>query len=218
MKKFLKNFEDAMAAAAFAQAGETETAVEIMEESRASRKREKELRVQDERPQSILERHDAVEEAIVFAQAGEHEYAQKVLEETKKENQKILVVGGEEGFSDKLMDYALNMAGRMNHEIVALNIIPVGKQLFRFLSEKKVTEELQAKPEKGAAIFRAKTETREIAFQHMVKFGGFDRVIKDIHREIRRISFVLTEPDHICDEESCANASIPVFCMAPEEV
>lgn len=216
MKKFLKNFEDSMAAAAFAQAGETETAIKIMKESKASGQEAQPVRVKDERPQSILERHDAVQEAIVFAEAGVHEHAKKVLEKTKKESKKILVVGGDAGFSEKLMDYALSMAGRMNYEIVALNIIPVGKHLFSFLSEKKITEELQAEPEERAAVFQGRAETREIPFQHMVKFGGFDRVIKDIHREIHRISFVLTEPDDICDEESCANASIPVFRMAPE--
>lgn len=217
MRNFLNDFQDTMAAAAMAQEGDHNTAKEIMDESHHFRKMEKAVKVKKERVENMIEQHDRTEEAIVFAQAGEQTVAREILKEAKQVKKKILVVGGEEGFSEKVIDYAVGMAGRMKYEIVALNVIPVGKQFFRFLNEKKMTEEFQEKPEKGAMAFRKASEEHNIAFRHMVKFGGFDRVVKDIHREIHRISFVLTEPDHLCEGASdCKVTSIPVFCMVPE--
>ncbi len=217
MKHFIKDFADTMAAAAMAQGGDHKAAKEIMDEARQIREMKKAVKVHKERVQNIIEKHDRTEEAIVFAQAGEQAVAQDILKEAKQEKKKILVVGGEDGFSEKLIDYAVGMAGRMHYEIVALNVIPVGKQLFRFLNEKKVTEEFQQKPEKGAISFQKAAETRKLPFRHMVKFGSFDRVVKEIHREIHRVSFVLTEPDHLCEGASdCKVTSIPVFCMVPD--
>ena len=71
MKKFLRDFEDSMAAAAFAQAGDIETAREIMSELEEIKKEIEALEVKDERVESLLEKHDRTEEAIVFAEAGE---------------------------------------------------------------------------------------------------------------------------------------------------
>ena len=217
MRNFFKDFEDQMAAAAMAQEGDHRTAKEILEESPSYRERAEAVNVKKERLAAFLEKHDRTEEAIAFAQAGEADLARKVLDEAQRERKKILVAGTEEGFSEKLVQYALGMAARMDYEIIALNVIPVGRQLFSFLHEKEVAEELERRPKDRVRTFEQAAVDRKIPFRHMVKFGGFDRVIRDLHREVPRIAFVLTEPDRLCEETADSRTTgIPVFCMAPE--
>ncbi len=78
MKGFFRKFEDAMAAVAFAEAGEFETAGEIMREQHAlsekivSLKREFDLSIDD-----------LTSMAITFAEAGEHEKALEILKEAE---------------------------------------------------------------------------------------------------------------------------------------
>ena len=211
MKRFIKDFEDSMAAAAFAESGEIESARDILREMKAEQK----VKVKDERIETIIEKHDRTEEAIVFAEAGEVEYARELIKKTEKERKKILVVGGEEGFSERLVHYAISMAERMQHDIVALNVIPVGRRLFSFLNE-NVKEELRKGAEEAVDIFKQRARMRKINFEHMVKFGDFDRAIREAHKENKRIAFVLTEPEHGSDVAAARKASIPVFCLAQE--
>ncbi len=212
MKRLIKDFEDSMAAAAFAESGDFESARDILNEMKA----EKKVKVKDERIETIIEKHDRTEEAIVFAEAGEHEYARELIKRAEEERKKILVVGGEEGFSERLVHYAISMAERMQHDIVALNVIPVGRRLFSFLNE-KVKEELRKGAEEAVEAFRVSAAERKINFEHLVKFGDFDRAIREAHKENKRISFVLTEPEQGSDMASGARkTSIPVFCLAQE--
>ncbi len=214
MRRLLKDLEDSMAAAAFAEAGEFETARDIMNEMRLSKEEIKAVKVKDERVDSLIKKHDRTEEAIVFAQAGEHEYARELIRKSAEERKKILVVGGEEGFSEKLIHYAINMAERMNHDIVALNVVPVGRRLLSFLNE-KVKDELRKSAENAVETFKLRAMEKKVNFDHAVSFGDFDRAIRDAHREYKRVSFVLAEPEQVIEGNN-KKASIPVFCLAQE--
>jgi 23S rRNA pseudoU1915 N3-methylase RlmH len=212
MKRFLKDFEDSMAAAAFAQEGDPDTALEMMSERNEGDQGKKNIKVKDERAKSFIEKHDTTEEAIAFAQAGEQDYARELLKRDESERKKILVVGGEEGFSEALTAYAIGMADRMNFEITALNVIPGGKRIFSFLNDNE-KKELLERAEEMASKFSSKAAEKNITFVHTVKFGESEKVIKDLHREVKRIAFVLTEPETLSDDNT-SRASIPVFCLA----
>jgi hypothetical protein len=209
---FSENFDAMQEAIAFSEAGEIDTARQIMKKfmSRGAEKKKQ----TGEKKETFTEKLEKTAEAIAFAEAGEHEYAKAVLSKEESERQKILVVGGEDGFSDVLINYAIGMADRMEYEIVALNIIPVGKRIFSILDKMEVTIELQNQINPAANLFRARAEEKNILFRQMVKFGKFNRVIKEAHKEIKRISFVLTEPEYTSIEASGSNAHIPVFSLA----
>jgi len=213
LKNLATKFEHAMNAITFAESGEAETARNMLNETKASVKMKK---AADVRIGSFARSHDTAMEAITFAEAGEHQHAQEVLKaariEKEMEKEKILVVGYEEGFSEKLINYALGMAERMNYDIAALNVIPVGKRLFSSLQD-RIKDELKTKTENGAAAFRARASEKNILFSHTVKFGDIDRTINDLSREYKRVTFILTEPEHLSDE-AATNASIPVFCLS----
>lgn len=205
----LETIEEAIA---FAEAGEIDTARRIMKQMKGrSSVRKVHADSEKQAPLSIL---DKMSEAVTFAEAGEHAYAMELISKKESEQQKILVVGGDDAFSETLINYATGMAGRMNYEIVALSVIPVGKRILNLLNEKKVAAELKTQTNQMAEAFRARSEEKKIPFTHIVKFGPFDRVVKETHKEVKRISFVLAEPDQISDGTA---GSIPVFCLASGE-
>jgi hypothetical protein len=209
---FSEKFDAMQEAIAFAEAGEIDTARQVMKKFMGRRAEKKEQT--GEKKETFTEKLEKTTEAIAFAEAGEHEYAKAVISKEESERQKILVVGGEEGFSDMLINYAIGMADRMEYEIVALNVIPVGKRIFSILDKMEITIDLQDQIDQAASLFKTQAEEMNITFRQIVKFGGFDRVIKDAHKEIKRISFVLTEPEYTSINASGSNAHIPVFSLA----
>ncbi len=209
MKKLIKKF----LAITSAKGGDTETARQILDKAKKGKELKK-VKVKDKNKEPLIEKHDRAMEAITFAEAGEHNYAQSLLkrEKTEKasEREKILVVGNEAGFSETLSNYAIEMAERMNYEIVALNVIPMGKRLASFLHD-RIKEELQTRTEDAAEAFKTKALEKNIPFTHTVKFGEIDRMIKALNGEFKRVSFILSEPEHVPDGDSTREI-IPVFC------
>ncbi len=210
MKKLIRKFS----AITSAKGGDTETAHQISDKTKKGRELKK-VKVKDKSKEPLVEKHDRVMEALTFAEAGEHNYAQSLLKRDKtekaSEREKILVVGKEAGFSETLADYAIEMAERMNYEIVALNVIPMGKRLASFLHD-KIKEELQTKTEDAAEAFKTKALEKNIPFSHTIRFGETDRMIKALNGEFKRISFILSEPEHVPDGDSTREI-IPVFCF-----
>lgn len=76
MKKFTRKFEDAMTAVAFAEAGEFETAREIMLEGAPL---DEEIKILKREVDITID--DLTSVAITFAEAGEHEKAVEILKE-----------------------------------------------------------------------------------------------------------------------------------------
>ena len=212
MKRLLRNIEDSMTAITFAEAGEVETARAMMNETRRPREVKK-RRVKEKGAETLTEKQDRTMEAITFAEAGEHEYARGLLKKDEKiEKNKLLFIGNEEGFSEMLMNYALGMATRMHYDIAAVNVIPVGRRLYSILNQ-KIRQDLRDRAEQGAEYFRIKAGEKNVPFAHSVKFGEPDKIVNEVHKEFKRVSFVLSESEIVCDESS-SRVSIPVFCLA----
>lgn len=78
MKRFMKKLEDSMAAVAFAEAGEFDTAREILEEGSLVTDK-----IQRLRNGAVITIDDLTSMAITFAEAGEHEKALEILKEAE---------------------------------------------------------------------------------------------------------------------------------------
>jgi hypothetical protein len=205
MNRILKKFHSVMTAITFAEAGEFETAIEEMKKSAAD-----DIKVKDLRLNSLDKAKDNIMEAVTFAEAGEQEYSKNLLEETKTVEEKILVVGDGK-FSPALTKYSIDMAERLGYGILAVNVIPVKNEIFKLFSEKKQSEMI-GDVARFASEFRDDAVARGITFNNQVLFGNADTSIKKICREEKKVLFVLTEPDEVCDMES-QKASIPVYCI-----
>ena len=169
--------------------------------------------VQNRQAETLVEKVDRYTEAITFAEAGLQDYAQELITEEKNEKAKVLVVGNEERFSRRVLDYTVGLAERMGYEIIALNVSPFAEQSSKLLGSysEKLQEQFRAKCEEWATTLRRTCEEKDIPLTHLVKFGDVDHCIKEVHEEMRRVEFVITEPES-CSEDG--KVAIPVFCVA----
>ena len=127
------------------------------------------------------------------------------------ERERILVVGTEESFSQKLVEYAVWFAKRMEYELVALNCVPFGKEAPKLLSayEEELKKEFEIQAASGAELLAYRSQAEGVPFRHLVKFGAPDRCIREAHQELAGIEFVVAEPT-ACPEVDMETA-IPVF-------
>lgn len=205
MKRILQKFQNIMTAITFAEAGEFKTAIEEMKNDVDDN-----IQVKDLRLDNFDKAKDEIMEAVTFAEAGEQEYSKTLVEESKTVQEKILVVG-DGTFSTALKKYSIDMAERLGYAILAVNVIPVKNELFQLFSEKKQNE-LIGDSARSASEFRDDAVSRGITFSNQVMFGNADASIKTICSTEKKVLFVLTEPDEVCDMGS-QKASIPVYCI-----
>jgi len=60
-----------------------------------------------------------------------------------------------------------------------------------------------------------KARHTSIPFHHIIRTGDPEQCIRDIHREIKRIEFVICDPDLSPSmAEEVEEGIIPVFCLA----
>jgi len=125
--------------------------------------------------------------------------------------ERILVVGKEDAFSQKLVEYAVWFAKRMDYELVALSCVPFGREAPKVLSpyREELEKEFKFEAAKGVELMAYRSSTEGVDFRHIVKFGSPDRCIREVHEEIEGIEFVITEPE-ACPEVHM-EAGIPVF-------
>jgi len=162
----------------------------------------------EERRQNVLRDTAA---AAAFAEAGEHEAAGSMLNQAGK-SRKILVVGSEDRFSSDLIDYAIDMAKRLEFELVALNVTDAP---FALPKEKRdeAAGVFKESCRKNIATFQKKAEENGIAFSHLIEFGEQDDVIEKMHARSPGMRFVLTEPDPEVTRKAKGKVAIPVVDM-----
>ena len=124
---------------------------------------------------------------------------------------RILVVGTDESFSQKLVEYAVWFAKRMEYELVALNCVSFGQEAPKVLSpyQEELQKEFESQATHGAELLAYRSKAEGVSFRHLVKFGSPDRCIREAYQEIEGLEFVLAEPD-ACPEVDM-EAAIPVF-------
>ncbi len=151
--------------------------------------------------------------AAAFAEAGEPDTARQMLKESRKPCY-IMVIGNEDRFSSQLMEYAIDMAKRINCGLLALNTSDAHMSLPRPYRDEacKVFKESAVK---HMEQFKKLAELNGIEFKHIVLFGDQDEVIEKIHKDEKgTISYILTEPSPELMDTSNGQVAIPVFGLA----
>ncbi len=115
---------------------------------------------------------------------------------------RILVVGSGAGFSGEVMDYSVHLAGRLNYEIVALNVIPTAW-------DAKVSEQ---RADAAADALRKKASRNAVPFEHVVKFGSLGECVEELNQTIKRIELVITDSG-VNGEEIGKEVTVPLFCV-----
>jgi hypothetical protein len=172
---------------------------------------EEEVSVESRKASTIREKLESYGEAVAFAEEGLHEEAREIIHPVITEKIKVMVVGNEDSFSPQVVEYAVGFAERMSCEIIALNVSPVSTESSSVEAfREELREKFKTRSEENVAGFRDACGDKEIDFTHLVKFGEVEDCIKEACEELRRVEFVVTEPE-CCPEEE--KVTIPVFCM-----
>jgi len=128
---------------------------------------------------------------------------------------KILVVAKDHAFTSGVLDYAANLAARLNYDLLALNVNPElesGGKVFspfnRHLRE-KFRRQAQASLEQVHPVLAG----LGIGCEQVVKFKGVAKAVMDLSHLIKRVDFVITDAG-ITDEEITGEIPLPVFSIA----
>ncbi|MBW2370073.1 MAG: universal stress protein [Deltaproteobacteria bacterium] len=110
---------------------------------------------------------------------------------------KLVVVGQESRFSDSIINYALDMARRMDYQILALNTAPLSCETFQLFSSSRaqVCQDFEALSQKNAQKFKARCEIAGIDFTQVVKFVETNGALEQIKAEFDDIGFIVSEPE-----------------------
>jgi DNA-binding response OmpR family regulator len=142
---------------------------------------------------------DQYQEAITFAQADQHEHARKVLETkpVEKTPGKLVVVGTESDFSNDIITYALEMAHRMEFEIVALNTVPLSCKTPKLFSStwKNLCEEFRTLSTANSKDFQDRAQKEGIKFTHAVDFEETDNALEKLRATYQNINLVIEAPE-----------------------
>jgi len=163
----------------------------------------------NERTRDLVQDHAA---AATFAEANEHATARRILE-TPAGKRTILVIGREDSFSHILTNYALDMAKRLNAELISLNVSE--EPLHLAGAEREAASDLfRRNSEANVVALREKATELGISFLHLVEIGDESSVLKKIHAEFPQVRYVLTEPDPEAIQGAQGRVTVPVCDMA----
>lgn len=158
-------------------------------------------------------RFDDLMEAVAFAEAGELDTARDLASEVFPEESpaerraaRILAVSGTPGFSREMIEDSVGMAERLDYGLVALSVPSrIGRD-----------GRAEGAPEQGrwlpAEAFRARAAERGIPFLHAVRSGDPEKAVAEVRRRIRRIAFLLVEPD-LAPRARFASVGLPIFFL-----
>jgi CheY-like chemotaxis protein len=143
-----------------------------------------------------------------FTEEDANGYAENALgkKPIEKTLGKLVVVGNDSEFTEEIIDYALEMARRMELEIVALNTAPLISKTFKVFTPpwKKVCEEFQSQSEENVKLFQQKVEENRIGFTHAVEFVEIDDALENLKIRFKDINLVISKPE-VPENEAAVN-------------
>jgi hypothetical protein len=78
----------------------------------------------------------------------------------------------------------------------------------------KLKADFEAKAVEAAEKFEAIAMSSNVPFRHVIKYGEGQDVIKELYNELKKLEYVLTEPDTETGVGEGASPAIPVFSLA----
>lgn len=127
-------------------------------------------------------------EALALAEAGEQILASELMQHTRIGRRRILVIGHGCTFSQRMGEYALSVAERMDSDLLFLSVgqggnTPEWRESFAHLSARSALAWQDAAARAGLNMF------------HEVRFGSVDAAVNELVRNNGRIEFILSEPE-----------------------
>ncbi|MFP4477443.1 MAG: hypothetical protein ACLFOY_17905 [Desulfatibacillaceae bacterium] len=147
--------------------------------------------------------------AVTYAEAGSHEDAIRTMEAPKPKSA-IVVLGQAHNFSPQLREYAIGLARRLDYDILAVNARHIHLDIASLAERAK--QDFTERCAQSAALFQSEAMQAGVGFTHTVQFGEGTDVIKELHKELSNLEYVVCEPDECKEGEP--EPAIPVFSLA----
>lgn len=159
-------------------------------------KKDKKVKVEEQK-QTVFQDSAA---AAAFAEAGEHATARAMIDKTKGDRN-ILVVASGACFSEELFSYSIDMAKRLDFELLMLNVADKKEEAARFQNECQLNyTALQKRAQKVGVLMN-----------HRIEIGELDDVVHQLKTQFPGMRYVLTEPDPEMVQCAADSVTIPVF-------
>lgn len=149
---------------------------------------------------SFGKKHGNTENAIMFSQPcvkDEDGVEQCTCTMSCRTNQgKNLVVASlESRFSDDMVEYALDMAKRMDYGIIAVNAANLTHDVTSFFSttQEELYADFKDTAGKNVVSFKEKAAELGLKFAHTTSQADVDHAISDITNECGQIEFIISE-------------------------
>lgn len=117
----------------------------------------------------------------------------------------ILVLTRNGHMSEPVMDYALNVAQRLNYSIVAAHV-----DTLPFFNRSRRSRLFAEAMRESAALFREKAKAKGIVVEHCCEYGKIDGVVGRLCRAKKRIEFVVIDKG-IRLQDVAKQSPVPVF-------
>jgi len=163
------------------------------------KKNKKDKKVKVEEQKQAMFRDSAA--AAAFAEAGEHETARAMIDKSKG-NRNILVVASGVCFSEELFCYSVDMAKRLDFELLMLNVSD--KEEARFLD----------KCQQNFTPLQERAQKAGVSMSHRIEIGELDNVVHMLKTQFPGMRYVLTEPDPEMVQCAADSVTIPVFDLS----
>ncbi|MCG8552261.1 MAG: universal stress protein [Desulfobacterales bacterium] len=113
----------------------------------------------------------------------------------ENEGKNLVVATLESRFSDDMVDYALDMAKRMDYGIIAVNAANLTHDVTSFFSttQEELYADFKETAAKNVSAFEAKATGLGLKFAHTTSQSDVDHAIADITRECGHIEFIISE-------------------------
>ena len=136
-------------------------------------------------------------EPLTFSQEKGAEASSGPQEMTCSENlgKKLVVASLDSKFTEDMMDYALEMAQRMDYGIIAVNAANLTHDVTEFFSttHEELFKDFQEASLRHVEPFKRKALEKGLKFAHATKYSDIDHAIAEITTECGNIEFIITE-------------------------
>lgn len=134
-----------------------------------------------------------------------------------KENRKILVVGREAGFSEAVMDYAVNLAERLGYDLITMVVGPeAAGGMFNSPYRRYLQEKFKKQAKAAARLIEPRVREKGLGFEHLVRFGDLCHAVETLNHEKRRIEFVINASE-VSEAEMAGGVTLPVFTIKGDQ-
>ncbi len=140
-------------------------------------------------------------EALSLAEAGELGIAREIMGDFHAEHRKILVLAEGDGVPEAMIAYAVNLAERLQFDLVLLSVDDASSKGSRFEDRSR----LAGQPLLDEAARRG------VSCAHLLRQGPRDEVLNAVSVELRRVEFVITRRPEA--ERRNAALSVPEFSL-----